>query len=216
MVIRIILAEDHALMREGLRALIENVPDMEVVGEAGDGREAIRLIRKLCPDVVIMDVSMPGLNGIDATSQILGEEHPVRIIALSMHSDRRFVEKMLKAGASGYLLKNCASKELVFAVRAVSRGGSYLSPGVAGGIVKEYLALMDASEEARNREPTGREREIIQMIAEGAGTRDIAQRLNLSPKTVESHRRRVMEKLNLGSIAELTKYAIREGLTELD
>lgn len=213
--IKVILAEDHTLMREGLRALLEKHPDIGVVGEAETGREAVGLAGSCRPDIVIMDVSMPDLNGIDATGRIMERENPPKVIALSMHADRRFVERMLQAGASGYLLKNCAARELVFAIREVAGGRLYLSPGIAGGVVRTYLAHLGERDRAQKSELTAREREIVQLIAEGRATKRIAEMLNLSPKTVESHRRRIMEKLNLSGLAELTKYAIREGLTEL-
>lgn len=216
MTVKIILVDDHIIMREGLRALLHNSSDIRIVGEADNGREAINLAQKHAPDIVIMDITMPDMNGIDATYRMLTEQHPPRIIALSMHSDKRFVEKMIRAGASGYLLKNCATKELLFAIRAVAKGQIYLSPGIAGTLVKDYLDTISSVAVPENKELTVREREIVQLIAEGRDTKQIAENLCLSPKTIETHRRKVFEKLNFGSIAELTKYAIREGLTGLE
>ena len=218
MKVKILLVEDHTVMREGLRSLLESYPDMVVVGESGNGRDAVRLARNIKPDVVLMDVSMPDLNGIDATSQLLADNDvaPPKIIALSMHSDKRFVEQMLRAGACGYLLKNCATKELVFAIREVAKGQIYLSPGITRVVVNEYLRQLPARETSTDSNLTTREREIAQLIAEGWDTRHIAENLHLSPKTIESHRRRIMEKLHIDSIAQLTKFAIREGLTLLE
>lgn len=210
------LADDHTVIREGLHSLLAAFPDMAVVGEAENGRETVHMAKKHMPDIVIMDVSMPDLNGIDATCKITAEAKPPKVIALSMHSDRRFVEQMLKAGASGYLLKNCASRELVFAIREVVNGNIYLSPGIAGIVVNGYLKHMPETEHSAAEALTAREREVVQLISEGCDTKHIGEKLHLSPKTIETHRRRIMEKLHIDSIAGLTKYAIREGLTQLD
>ncbi len=218
MTLRVLLADDHNIMRAGLRSLLESQSDIAVVGEAENGRTAVKLTRKLIPDIVIMDVSMPDLNGIDATRQILDELDRTRVIALSMHSDRRYIEGMLRAGVSGYLIKDCVLQEMVDAVRVVANGQIYLSPRIAGTVVQSFVNHLNGKQPASSGTEllTLREREVLQLIAEGVETKQIADRLNISPKTVESHRRNLMEKLHLYSIAELTKYAIREGLTELD
>ncbi len=213
---RVIIADDHELVRAGLRALLEQ-QKVEVVGEAGDGRSALKLVRQLQPDIAIMDVGMPEMNGIDSTRRIVEAVPETRVLALSMHNDRRFVTQMLDAGASGYLLKDCALEELAFAVRALLDGRVYLSPGIAGVVLESY-----SSRRARGggrpeaAQLSTREREVLQMIAEGRATADIAGALHLSVKTIESHRKNIMDKLGLRSVAELTKYAIREGLTSLD
>jgi two-component system, NarL family, response regulator NreC len=212
--IRIIIADDHKIMREGLKALIEKQPDMEVAAEAQDGLATTKLARKLLPHVIIMDIGMPEMNGIDATRQIVAENKDVKIIALSMHSDRRFVLEMLKAGASGYLLKDSAFEELVTAVHTIMSGQSYLSPRITDIVVKEYLSNQP-KESSVFSVLTVREREVLQHLAEGKTTKQIASTLNLSVKTVETHRQQIMDKLELRTVAELTKYAIREGLTSL-
>jgi two-component system response regulator NreC len=215
MSVRIILAEDHRITREGLVNLLQERPDMEVVGEAENGREAVRLARELSPDLVIMDVTMPDLNGIDATRIITTGSNNTKVIALSMYSDKQFVQGMIQAGASGYLLKDCAFEELVSAIKAVIQGDTYLSPGIAGIVVQDYLTKLTTDRSSADTVLTNREREVLQLIAEGNSTKEIAARLTVSVKTVETHRRQIMEKLGIFSIAELTKYAIREGLTSL-
>jgi DNA-binding NarL/FixJ family response regulator len=213
---RILLADDHRIIREGLRALLQKQPDMEVVEEAPDGNTAVRLTEKLRPDIVIMDIGMPDLNGIEATHQIVTRVKKVKVIALSMHSDKRFVVEMLKAGASGYLLKDCASEELVDAIRTVSAGQIYLSQRVTGVVVNEYLQNRSESNATAYGLLTAREREILQLLAEGSTTKSISSFLNVSSKTVATHRGQIMKKLSLRSVAELTKYAIKQGLTSLD
>lgn len=215
MKIRIVVADDHKIMREGLKALIDKQPDMEVAAEAQDGLTATKLARKLLPQVIIMDIGMPEMNGIDATREIVAENKDVKIIALSMHSDRRFVLEMLKAGASGYLLKDSAFEELVTAVHTVMTGQSYLSPRITDIVVKEYLHNLPRNDSTVFTILTQREREVLQHLAEGKTTKQIASTLNLSVKTVETHRQQIMDKLQIRSVAELTKYAIREGITSL-
>jgi DNA-binding NarL/FixJ family response regulator len=214
--VRIILADDHKIMREGLKALLEKQTDIEVIAEAENGLEAVRLTQRLKPDIVIMDIGMPGLNGVEATRQIVTEVQGVKVIALSMHSDRRFVIEMLKVGAAGYLLKDSASEELTSAIRAVAANQPYLSPKVTDVVIKDYLNTISRSEPTAFNVLTAREREVLQMLAEGKTTKQIAFALNVSVKTIETHRQQMMEKLNIRSIAELTKYAIREGLTSLE
>lgn len=211
---RIVLADDHKMMRDGLRALLERQPGMQVVGEASTGYEAVELARTLVPDAVVMDLTMPELNGIEATRRLLAVASTVRVVALSVHTDRRYVTAMFEAGASAYLPKGVAFDELVQAVHAVSLGHRYLSPSVTGVIVDGYLRgdLPHAASSALST----REREVLQLIAEGNSSKEIASRLGLAVATVETHRRQITLKLGLHSVAELTKYAIREGLTSLE
>ena len=215
MTIRIILAEDHQLMRQGLKSLIEGQPGMEVVGEAMDGRTAVQLARKLVPDVVIMDISMPDLNGIEATRQVVSAAAGVKVIGLSMHSDKKFISEMLAAGASGYLLKDCAFEELADAVRTVHSNQVFLSKMITSIVVEDYVRQLANGKESYVSVLSVREKEVLQLVAEGQNTKEIASRLDVSVKTVETHRQRIMAKLDLHSVAELTQYAIREGLTQL-
>lgn len=216
MTIRVLIADDHKILRDGLVALLEEQEDLRIVAQADNGREAIALTRQHRPDIVVMDAAMPLLNGVEATRQIHAESPGVRIIALSMHSDRRFVRGMLAAGASGYLLKDSAVEELVLAVRTVARGQVYLSPGIGGALVQDYQELL-AADASEKRDPLSpREREVLQLLAEGHTTKQVAALLHVSVKTVETHRKNIMDRLGLRSIAELTKYAIREGLTSLE
>jgi DNA-binding NarL/FixJ family response regulator len=213
--IKILLADDHRIMRDGLSALLKNEPDMEVVAESDNGREAVEMSRKLKPTVVVMDLSMPGLNGVDATRQILALDDNVKVIALSMHADKRFVIGALSAGASGYVLKDCAFEDLVRAIHTVAMNQTYLSPNIAGIVVESCKRSQPSPSESFSF-LTPREREVLQLLTEGASVKKIAPLLRVSAKTVETHRQHIMEKLNTRSVAELTKYAIREGLTSLD
>jgi DNA-binding NarL/FixJ family response regulator len=215
--IKILLADDHKIVRQGIRTLLATEPDMEVVGEADNGRIILRLVQELSPQVIIMDISMPDLNGIDATRQILSEFPGLKVIALSMHSDSLFVLNMLKAGASGYLLKDCALEELVKAIRTVVANKTYLSPGISDILIRDFMEGWSISTGASVFTVlTAREREVLQLMAEGKSTTQIAHTLCVSVKTVEAHRKQVMNKLGIHSVAGLTKYAIREGLTSLD
>jgi DNA-binding NarL/FixJ family response regulator len=215
MSIKVLVADDHKIVRDGLRTLLGKHPDIEVIAEAEDGRTTVQLAGKLWPEVVIMDIAMPGLNGIEATRQIITERPDIKVVALSMHSDRRFVSEMLKAGASAYLLKDCAFEELVTAIRTVVAGKIYLSPGIAGIVIENYIRNTPKPESSVFSLLSDREREVLQLLAEGRTTKEIASRLNVSNKTIETHRMNIMTKLNIHSVAELTKYAIREGLTSL-
>jgi len=216
MSIRILLADDHKITRQGLRSLLDEQPDMEVVAEAEEGRTAVRLARELVPNVVIMDVSMPDLNGMEATRQIVAEFPNIKIIALSMHSDSLFVTEMLRCGASGYLLKDCAFEELERAIRAVIADKTYLSPSISGVVVDDYLHRLSKADFSDSQVLSDREREVLQLMAEGNSTKQIALKLHISNKTVETHRRQIMNKLDIHTVAELTKYAIRKGLTSLE
>ena len=216
MSIRILLADDHRIIREGLRGLLEKQPGMEVVGEVENGRNAVKLARELAPDVIIMDFAMPGLNGVEATREIVTIVLGVKVVALSMHSDRRFVVAMLKAGASGYLLKDCAFEELAHAIRAVRADRTYLSPRITDVMIKDYVRLFTDTKLSVFSLLSSRERQVLQLLSEGKNTKKISTELEVSVKTVETYRQHIMGKLDTHSIAELTKYAIREGLTSLE
>lgn len=216
MKIRVLLVDDHTLMRDGLRRLLSESDDIEVVGECADGRSAVDLARKLRPSVVVMDVGMPELNGVDATGRIHAECPEVRVLGLSTHADRRYVQHMLAAGASGYVLKISAYDELLRAVRAVGAGRTYLSPEVAGAVVERSVQGPSPAEVSAYSLLGPREREVLQLVAEGRTSAETARQMHISTKTVETHRRNIVQKLGLHGTAELTKYAIREGLTSLD
>jgi DNA-binding NarL/FixJ family response regulator len=211
---RILLVDDHQILRQGLKALLEREEDLQVVGEAADGRAAVSLARELHPQIVVMDVSMPSLNGIDATRQIINAMPDVKVLALSAHSDAKMVTETLKAGAKGFLLKDVAVDELVSAVRQVMSGQTFLSPRIAHLADEDHIST-SAPNGSRGRLSV-REREVLQLIAEGKATKEVAAMLGVGVKTAETHRRSIMEKLNIDSVAELTKYAIREGLTALE
>jgi DNA-binding NarL/FixJ family response regulator len=215
MSIKILLADDHTIMREGLRCLIETESDMKVVAEAADGRTAVRLAREVSPDVVIIDITMPDLNGIEATKQILSEAPNIKVLAVSMHSDDQFVTGMVRTGASGYFLKDCAADELVYAIRAVIAGEIYLSPKIASMVVEGYLHALSKGRLTKAAELTASEREILQLVAEGERSKRIAARLHVNIKTVDAHRQKIMAKLNIRTIAGLTKFAIQKGITFL-
>jgi len=211
----VLLVDDHQMMRDGLRAVIEKEPELKVVGEADNGRAAVELARNLSPDVVVMDIAMPDMNGILATSVILSEFPKIKVLALSMIADGRFVYNMLRAGASGYLIKDCSFKELSRAIRRVMQNRTYLSPGIMDIVVQDYVMPPAYSASPDSFNLTLREKEVLQLVAEGHSTAQIANSLHVSVKTIESHRQNLMEKLNTRGIAGLTKYAIREGLTSV-
>ena len=209
--IHILLADDHVLVRAGIRSLLEQMSGIEVVGEAGDGREAVKLIRQLRPDIVLMDVAMAQMNGIEATTRIKKAYKDIRVIILSMYSNEEYVLQALQAGASGYLLKDAATLELELAVRAVSRNETYLSPGVSKHVIDSYRKRI-LTDQQPVEQLTPRQREVLQLIAEGRTTKEIASILKVAIKTVETHRTQMMERLNIHDIAGLVRYAIRVGL----
>ncbi len=213
---KVLLADDHKIMRDGLHALLDAQPEIEVVAEAENGRKAVQLALEKKPDVIIMDISMPDLNGIEATQQIVSTLPDVKIIALSMHSDKRFVVGMFRAGASGYLLKDCASQELTHAISVVVDNQTYLSPEIAGVMIEDYMNRFPSNDTSVSTVLSAREREVLQLISEGWPTKQIASHLYVSIKTVETHRRQIMKKLDIHSVADLTKYAIREGITSIE
>jgi DNA-binding NarL/FixJ family response regulator len=208
--IRILLADDHAVVRQGFRMILAAQADMEIVGEAGNGREAVERAEELKPDIVVMDVAMPELNGIEATRRLAGSAPHTRVVALSMHKDSVYVREILRAGARGYLLKDSPAGDLVSAIRAVASGQSYLSPAVSNAVLDDYRKHVTNPIDLL----TSREREVLQMLAEGKTNKEIAVVLNLSVYTVDAHRGRIMEKLNLHSINELVRFAVRNGLID--
>jgi DNA-binding NarL/FixJ family response regulator len=213
--VNILIADDHKIVREGLKTLLERQSGMTVVAETKNGLEAVRLAQEHSPELVIMDITMPGMNGIGAARRIKEICPEARIIMLSMHADRRYVLEALKAGASGYLLKDSAFDELIQAIKAVFKNKIYLSPDITDALVRDYLINERDADPSAYSLLTAREREVLQLLAEGMSTRQTADKLSISVKTVETHRQQLMQKLNLHGIAELTKYAVREGLTTL-
>ena len=209
--IRVLLADDHALVRAGIHSLLDKMPSVEVVAEAGDGREALALIKKHLPDITLMDITMTGLNGLEATARAVKEFPSVKIIILSMHANEEYVMQALRAGASGYLLKDAATIELGFALQAVSRDETYLSPAISKRVIDSYLNRV-SPQQSPLEQLTSRQREILQLIAEGKSTKEIAFLLNVSVKTVETHRAQLMERLDIHDVPNLVRYAIRVGL----
>jgi DNA-binding NarL/FixJ family response regulator len=217
MSIKVFIADDHAMMREGLRLIIEAQRDISVIGEAADGRQAVRLIQRLAPDVVIMDIAMPILNGIEATEQILNSKTFTQIIILSMHATKEHIFRALEAGAKGYLLKESAGKELVKAIRAVYAGNRFLSDRISQTVIEDYIHQRIAdSEESPIKRLSPREREVLQLVVEGKTSAEIASNLFLSPKTVETYRSRLMHKLGIKDIPGLVKFAIQHGMTSVE
>jgi len=213
---RIVIADDHGIFRQGLKFLIEKQAQMEVVGEAEDGRAVVQLVRQLHPDIVIMDICMPNLNGVQATQLILRDSPSTKVIALSMYYKKHFVVEMLRAGALAYVLKSYLFDELIRAINTVTLGEHYLSPQITDILVDDYVAGGLTAEASPPAKLSPRECQILQLVAEGRSTKEIARALSISPKTADANRRQIMEKLGLHSIAELTKYAIREGFTSLE
>jgi two-component system response regulator NreC len=216
MSISIILADDHQMTREGLRSLLEELSDMKVVAEAETGNQTLKLTRQFNPDVVVLDIVMPDLNGMETALRITSEFPDVKVIGLSMHSERQFVVGMLKSGASGYLLKNCAFQELAEAIRKVHQGGTYITPAISDVVVKEVQKPLQNGVGSLTSRLTSREREVLQLIAEAKTSKEIAAFLFLSEKTVHSHRKKIMEKLNAKNSSELTRIAIKEGISPLE
>lgn len=216
MSIKVIIADDHKIMRDGLKSMLEKQRDIEIIAETLDGRTTVELAMKLKPDVIIMDVSMPDMNGIEATRQIIKKSPKIKVIALSMHSDKQFILEMLNAGASGYLLKDCAFHELINAIHSVASNRSYLSPEIADVMIKEFKHVISKESLSAFSLLTPRERQVLQLIAEGKTTKEIAYTLKVSTKTIETYRQQIMDKLDIHSIAGLTKYAVREGLTSIE
>ena len=212
---KVFLADDHEIMREGLSVLLRKNSDMEVVGQAADGRNAVKMACELEPDVVLMDIAMPNLNGIEATRQLISRLPNAKIMALSTHSSKSVVVKMLRAGASGYMLKDSAFEELITGINAMIEGRTYLCTKIANVVLSDYMNMLADPKRYSGDELTPREREVLQLVAEGATTKEIASGLHVSVKTVDSHREHIMNKLNIHNVAELTKYAIREGVTFL-
>ena len=211
--IRILLADDHTVMRAGLRSLLERQPALEVVGEAEDGRQTVELAASLCPDVVVMDIGMPSLNGIEAARQIVAKQPATSIVILSMHADETYVMRAMKAGARAYLLKSSAEADLIRAIQAVSQGKSFFSPKISRILAEDYVRLLKQKGGEDSYELlTAREREILQLLAEGKTNKEVATLLNLSLYTVETHRSHILQKLNLHSSAELVLYAVRKGI----
>lgn len=213
MAARVLLVDDHEIMREGINALLRKHPEFEVVGQAADGRKALELVGILQPDVVLMDIGMPNLNGIESTRQILSQNPNIKVMALSTHSEGTMVAKMIKAGASGYMLKESAFEELVSGITQMLSGKTFLCAKISKIVFSDYINLITNPKWNEGDGLSGREREILQLVAEGHTTKEIAIILNLSPKTVDSHREHIMEKVGIRNIAGLTKYAIREGIT---
>jgi DNA-binding NarL/FixJ family response regulator len=209
--VRVLLADDHTLVRAGLRKLLESIPGMEVVGEAGDGLQLLEMVEKLQPQVVLMDIAMPGLNGLEATGRLVKAWPSIRVLILSMHQNAEYVRQALRQGAVAYLLKDAAPLELEWALAAVLRGETYLSPAVSKGVVSDYVHRLRNEEQPADA-LTPRQREVLQLIAEGQSTKEIARRLDLSVKTVETHRTQLMKQLDIHEVAGLVRYAIREGL----
>jgi len=215
--IKVLLAEDHTIVRHGLRALLEGEGGIEVIGDAEDGREAVRKVEQLRPDVVVMDISMPGLTGLEATRQIKKRFPETRVVVLSMHTAEEYVAKLLRSGASGYVVKHAAPAELALAIQSADRGELFLSPSVARHVVKRFVEEAEAGmHKDRYDKLTEREREVLQLIAEGHPNREIARLLHISTKTVESHKAHLMDKLDIHSTAELTRYAIHKGVITLE
>jgi DNA-binding NarL/FixJ family response regulator len=213
--LRVVLVEDHALVRAGIRSLLEKLADLEVVAEAGDGRMALSLIAQHQPDVVLMDIKMAGLNGLEATARIVRDMPGVRVVILSMYANEEYVIQALRAGASGYLLKDAGTAELEVAVRAAARGETYLSPAISRRMIQDYLEVV-GGEGGALEQLTPRQREVLQLVAEGNSVKEIAQLLHLSVKTVETHRSQLMERLDIHDVVGLVRYAIRVGLVASD
>ena len=214
--VRILMADDHKLFIDGLGMLLQQHGGMEVVGAARDGLTAVKLAVELQPDIILMDISMPELNGIEATRKVLTDCPAIKVVMLSMHADRRYVVESLRAGARGYLLKDSAPEELLQVIERVQSGEIYLSSKISSQLIRDYIGMTESGESSAYTVLSAREREVLQLVAEGRSTKEIAGQLSVSIKTIETHRKQIMDKLDLHSVAELTKYAIREGLTQIN
>lgn len=215
MKVQILLADDHKVVRDGLQSVLEKQTEFEVIGVAGDGRETIEMAKRIQPDIIVMDISMPNVGGIEATLQIKATCPAVKILALSVHSQGAIVAQMIRAGASGYVPKTCAAKELIEAIRTIMHGHTYISLEVMDSVA-DYLSFNPDNTTTPSQNLTPREREVLTLIAEGKTTKEMADGLNLSERTIEFHRHNIMDKLGIHSIAELTKYAVREGFSPLN
>lgn len=214
MTLKVLLADDHFIIRQGLRNILKHENWLEVVGEAENGREVLKMAKALTPDIVIIDIGMPELNGIEATRQLLNSNHEIKILALSIHNSIQFVEEMLEAGASGYLLKDCAVEELIKAIKTITKENIYIAESLRS-MVSKHLTDFKAGKNKSKHILSTREKEVLQLIAEGNSTRAIAEKLFLSPKTIEAHRKNIMDKLNLFSLPELTQYALKSGIIQI-
>jgi len=214
--ITIVIADDHTIVRQGLIKLLEEETDMQVVGEAMDGREAVRIVKELVPDIVIMDIAMPNLNGIEATRQLQQAELKTKIIILSMHDHSRYIRELLGLGVSGYLLKNAASSDIIKAITSALKGNTYLSPSISSRVIEEYVGMNKKStEEELYNTLSNREREVFQMMVEGSSTKSIADALCVSPSTIKSHRSNIMEKLKMSNLSHMIQYAIQLGIIDI-
>jgi two-component system response regulator NreC len=214
--IKVVVADDHTILRQGIKALLDNQEGIEVVGEAKDGREAIKTIEELLPDVILMDIAMPGLNGLEATRRIKKKFPKVKVVVLTMHANEEYIFQILNAGADGYLVKEAAFQDLISAINAVHRGEAFMSPSISKKVMTDYIQRAQGEEKVGFDTLTTREREILQLVAEGNSNKKIAEALFISPKTVETHRAHIMDKLNIHDRAGLIKYAIRKGMINLD
>lgn len=214
--IKVLVADDHTILRQGIKALLDNQEGIEVVGEAKDGREAIKTIEEVFPDVILMDIAMPGLNGLEATRRIKKKFPKIKVVVLTMHANEEYIFQILKAGADGYLVKETAFQDLISAINAVCKGEAFMSPSISKTVIHNYMQRAKGEEKAGCDTLTTREREILQLVAEGNSNKKIAEALFISPKTVETHRTHIMDKLNIHDRAGLIKYAIRKGIANLD
>jgi len=214
--IRVLIVDDHTILRQGVKALLDNQEGIQVVGEAPDGREALKITDEVKPDVILMDIAMPGLNGLEATRRIKNKHPQIKILVLTMYTNEEYISQILKAGADGYLVKETAYDDLVSAIKAVQSGEAFMSPSISKKVIKTYIQQSQRSEERAEDLLSSREREVLQLIAEGNSSKKIAELLFISPKTVENHRTHIMDKLNIHNRTGLIKYAIRKGIVDID